>query len=70
MSDSTNNTTDKNTAPDAARCPVDHESNNNNAPTNTTYDQGDGQGPTIHSENVDNSHEAQRPSMGGCPVMH
>ena len=70
MSDSTNNTTDKNTAPDAARCPVDHESNNNNAPTNTTYDQGDGQGPTIHSENVDNTHEPERPSMGGCPVMH
>ena len=41
---------------------------------NTTYDKGDGHGPTIHSENADNSHEPQRPAigqgMGGCPVMH
>lgn len=40
------------------------------AASNTTYDKGDGHGPTIHSENVDTSHEPQRPSMGGCPVMH
>ncbi len=38
--------------------------------SNTTYDKGDGQGPTIHSENADQSHAPQRPSMGGCPVMH
>ncbi len=38
--------------------------------SNTTYNQGDGEGPTIHSENADQSHAAQRPSMGGCPVMH
>ncbi len=40
------------------------------AASNTTYDKGDGHGPTIHSENVDTSHEPQRPSMGSCPVMH
>ncbi|BBI68114.1 hypothetical protein PKHYL_23050 [Psychrobacter sp. KH172YL61] len=31
---------------------------------------GDDKGPTIHSENVDQTHAPQRPSMGGCPVMH
>lgn len=41
-----------------------------NAASNTSYDKGDGQGPTIHSENADESHAPQRPSMGGCPVMH
>ncbi len=41
-------------------------------PTNTAYDKGDGHGPTIHSENADESHAPQRPDMGmgGCPVMH
>ena len=38
--------------------------------SNTTYDLGDDKGPTIHSENVDTAHKPQRPSMGGCPVMH
>ena len=42
--------------------------------SNTTYDQGDGLGPTIHNQNIDKSHAPQRPStnmgMGGCPVMH
>ena len=68
MSDSnqTNNTNDK-----ATGCPVNHSDvNDNAAPSNTAYDQGDGQGPTVHSENVDTTHEPKRPSMGGCPVMH
>ncbi len=69
MSDSTNTSTDNKNTADTSGCPVDHKGSNT-ASTNTTYDQGDGQGPTIHSENVDNSHEPQRPSMGGCPVMH
>ena len=67
MSDSTNTPTNKDATQDTAGCPVDHS---NNAPTNTTYDQGDNKGPTIHSENVDKSHAPQRPSMGGCPVIH
>jgi len=68
MSDSTNNSTDNENTANASGFPIDHGSNTES--TNTTYDKGDGQGPTIHSENVDNSHEPQRPSMGGCPVMH
>ena len=66
MSDSTNTPADKNTT----GCPINHDAHNNDAPTNTTYDQGDDKGPTIHSENVDQTHAPQRPSMGGCPVMH
>ena len=38
--------------------------------SNTAYNLGDGKGPTMHSENIDPSHASQRPSMGGCPVMH
>ena len=41
-----------------------------NVPSNTTYDKGDGLGPDIHNQNIDESHAPQRPSMGGCPVMH
>ena len=70
MSDSTKAPADKSTVQDTAGCPVNHEGNNKDVPTNTTYDQGDGKGPTIHSENVDSSHEPKRPSMGGCPIMH
>ncbi|MBP2281105.1 catalase-peroxidase [Psychrobacter sp. PL19] len=65
MSDSTTN----NTASDNERCPVNHDSNNENTnASSTAHDQGDG--PTIHSENVDQSQAAQRPSMSGCPVMN
>lgn len=70
MSDSTKAPADKSTVQDTAGCPVNHKGNNKDVPTNTTYDQGDGKGPTIHSENVDSSHEPKRPSMGGCPIMH
>ncbi|WP_296405293.1 catalase/peroxidase HPI [Psychrobacter sp.] len=53
---------------------TDNAPNNPNTPniplTNTTYDKGTGEGPTIHSENADNSHTSERPSMGVCPVMH
>lgn len=70
MSDSNNTSTDKNAAQDTAGCPVNHAGNKPDAPTNTTYDQGDDQGPTIHSENIDNTHAPKRPSMGGCPVVH
>lgn len=45
-------------------------STSNDTSSNTAYNLGDGQGPTIHSENVDQSQAPQRPSMGGCPVMH
>ena len=69
MSDSTNTPTDKNTTQDTAGCPINHQGNSDTA-TNTTYDQGDDKGPTIHSENADQTHAPQRPSMGGCPVMH
>ena len=50
------------------------EDNTVNTPNNTTTAKGDGHGPTIHSENEDESHAPQRPpigkGMGGCPVMH
>ena len=68
MTDSTATPNDKKATPDMERCPVNH--NSSTAATNTTYDQGDDQGPTIHSENIDHAHAPQRPSMGGCPVMH
>lgn len=62
----------------AGKCPVDHsaksEPQSQNAPSNTTYDKGDGLGPDIHNQNIDTSHAPQRPSIGmgtgGCPVMH
>ncbi len=78
MSNSTpTDSTPSNSGSQSNGCPVDHNNRDNRdnrddnvANSNTTYDQGDGQGPTIHSENVDESHTLQRPSMGGCPVMH
>ena len=52
-----------------AQCP--HTQANGEQPdTNTAYDKGDGHGPTIHSENEDQSNTPERPSMGRCPVMH
>ena len=60
-------TTPNNPANTNSGCPVDHDTTKN---SNTTYDKGDGLGPDIHNQNVDDSPVPQRPSMGGCPVMH
>ncbi len=62
------NSTSSNSTSESNGCPVDHD--NQATAGNTTYDQGNGKGPTMHSENVDESHTPQRPSMGRCPVMH
>ena len=48
----------------------DSDHSTKDTPSNTTYDKGDGLGPDIHNQNIDESHAPQRPSMGGCPVMH
>ncbi len=45
-------------------------SNDTSTGSNTAYNLGDGHEPTTHSENADNSHAPQRPTMGSCPVMH
>ncbi len=70
-----NSNTDTDTDTDTNTNDATQNSNTNFNPqqtpaTNTTYDQGDGKGPTIHSENADTTHTPERPSMGGCPVMH
>jgi catalase-peroxidase len=70
MSNSTpNNPTSGHSTTESNACPVDHH-NAQSITNNTAYNKGDGKGPTMHSENVDASPTAQRPTMGGCPVMH